>query len=736
MSTQTKPDYPLLAAVISAGAMIAFQIGGKAARDALFLSTFPVTTLPGVVAAAAAFSVAVALAASRTMSTRGPGTVMPYAFSLSSIFLIAEWLASAAAPKVVAILFYFHMASFGAVLVSGFWSLIGELYDPRAAKAKIGRIAAAGTVGGIVGGVMAERIGALLSASAMLPVLAALHLLCAVLVLQLKAGTTAHNSPSNSHTTAVSGFKVLSTVPYLKNLACLVLLGTITETLLDYVLKTQAVGRYGRGGELIRFFGLFYTGISVVTFLLQSTLSRYSLQRFGLAGTLSTMPLLVVAGGLGSLISPGLYPIALARGGQSILRSSLFRSAYELLYSPVSRDEKRSAKTIIDVGFDRLGDVLGGGLIRIVLGLGIAASLNNRVLIAAAVLLGSLSLLLTRRLGSGYITTLEKSLLDQAIDMDLLDVDEKTTRATVLRTLGGIDAVKPRSAENLPPTALSPAHSSRSEVKVDPWIQWIIDVRAEDPVVVRSALRGTISLDSLSIAPIIRLLARDDLSEDAVKALQRVAPFAIGQLTDALLNADEDFAVRRRVPRVLASCVSPRTVDGLLRGLRDSRFEVRFNCGRALSRICTVNEALRPEPDIVYAASIEEIRIAERLTEAPRIIDQYEDQFDSMQETIWNSPDIRLQHIFRLLSLCLPREPLYVAFQALHTDDIYLRGTALEYLERILPSGLRVQIWKLLEGPSRDPAPARPLDLVMQELMKSRHLIRPRIAPGLQTQMK
>ena len=41
--------------------MIAFQVGGKATRDALFLSNFPVTALPGMLVAAAAISIIASL---------------------------------------------------------------------------------------------------------------------------------------------------------------------------------------------------------------------------------------------------------------------------------------------------------------------------------------------------------------------------------------------------------------------------------------------------------------------------------------------------------------------------------------------------------------------------------------------------------------------------------------------------------------------------------------------------
>ena len=50
-------------------------------------------------------------------------------------------------------------------------------------------------------------------------------------------------------------------------------------------------------------------------------------------------------------------------GGESVFRGSLFRAGYEVFYTPIPTGEKRAAKSLIDVGFDRLGDALGGGAI-------------------------------------------------------------------------------------------------------------------------------------------------------------------------------------------------------------------------------------------------------------------------------------------------------------------------------------------------------------------------------------
>ena len=51
-------------------------------------------------------------------------------------------------------------------------------------------------------------------------------------------------------------------------------------------------------------------------------------------------------------------------------------------------------------------------------------------------------------------------------------------------------------------------------------------------------------------------------------------------LTDALLDANLDDRVRCRPARVFAVCVSQRGADGLVLGLDDARFDVRFQSPR------------------------------------------------------------------------------------------------------------------------------------------------------------
>ena len=109
----------------------------------------------------------------------------------------------------------------------------------------------------------------------------------------------------------------------------------------------------------------------------------------------------------------------------------------------------------------------------------------------------------------------------------------------------------------------------------------------------RAVLRDDSGAPRDLIPHVIPLLAWDPVAEDAVRALRRVAEEHVGELTDALIDPNQPFAVRRRLARVFSVCVSQRAVDGLLLGLEDLRFEVRFQCGRSLAAVTAKNGLIR-----------------------------------------------------------------------------------------------------------------------------------------------
>ncbi len=137
------------------------------------------------------------------------------------------------------------------------------------------------------------------------------------------------------------GLRVVAEAPYLRNLAALVLLGTTAAALVDYVFKAQAVETFGRGDQLLRFFAIYYAATSFVTFLVQATSSRMVLERFGLAVTTSTPSLALLRRqrrqpGRAGIRQPGRRRAAASPS----FRGSLFRAGYELFYTPIPARRK------------------------------------------------------------------------------------------------------------------------------------------------------------------------------------------------------------------------------------------------------------------------------------------------------------------------------------------------------------------------------------------------------------
>src|SRR5262249_3579416 len=147
--------------------------------------------------------------------------------------------------------------------------------------------------------------------------------------------------------------------------------------------------------------------------------SRPSLEKLGLAGTIGSLPAAVAIGTVGGIFIPGVGATAAARGGEAVLRSSLFRSGYELFFSAVPAGHRRRIKPILDVGFERIGDLLSGVLISVLLLTGESAI---PFMLAFAGFTGAIGLWVSRRLHHGYVRALETNLMNQSIHIDISDI--------------------------------------------------------------------------------------------------------------------------------------------------------------------------------------------------------------------------------------------------------------------------------------------------------------------------
>jgi hypothetical protein len=168
--------------------------------------------------------------------------------------------------------------------------------------------------------------------------------------------------------------------------------------------------------------------------------------------------------------------------------------------------------------------------------------------------------------------------------------------------------------------------------------------------------------------------------------------------------------VRRRLPAIVATGQPDQAIWGLWRAIRDPSFEVRYRSSIALAALAGDGPLAGVRPEEVFACVLEELKADREEWKARKLaVDAVIDSGDP-------ELDVALAHVFRVLGLVLPAEPLRIALRAAKTDDPELRGMALEYLESILPPDVRAQLWPLLDATTHEVA-ERPSEQRLTQLL-------------------
>jgi hypothetical protein len=619
--------------------MIAQQVGGKATRDALFLSRFPATDLPLVVMATAVLALVAAVLLSQLVARAGPARIVPLAFLLSAISFVAEWALLPWWPDQLAVVVYLHVGAGSAVLISGFWSLAGERLDPHSARPAIARIAAFSALGGVVGGLTAERVSAFAGVPAMLGVLGIAHACCALAVAGFGRESAMAGGPAALSASAVP---LLRSRAYLQMMALLVCLCAVIDTLLDYALKYQAAVRLGDAESLARFFAIFYTGTSLVAFVLQASLGPHVTARLGVAGSVAFRPAVVATLGLVAAAATNLVTVALLRGAEFLMANSLFRSGFELLYAPIAPAAKRATKTTIDVGGQRLGDLVGGLM---VLGLlAIAPKDATVVVVVAAVVVAAAALAIARRLGRLHLRELGRSL-----------------RAGLLST---------------------------EDPGLDPVTRGMVRTIALNPRALRARIRRSEANEQLAVGRVL---------EARRGAGAHWEQFGMPRdLVAVLLDPSRPPQTRKDVAARLGTIPDRTALEGLVLGLGEADFELRLACARAATAIVARRPDLLPKPKRIYDVLRREMRAGREA------IENRGRPADDAKQSALLDPDVAvavpigIEYVFTLLALIFGVEMIASVLRAIYSGDRKLSGTALEYLHAALPDSERQALWPLL----------------------------------------
>src|SRR5271157_1251202 len=355
--------------------IISANVIGKVARDALFLTQFAAVQLPYADIASGVlvgFVVVLYLRMGRRTSLGSLLVASPLFFGATCVLFWA--LAHYSRPGWLYAAFYIWVGMLGVLAPTQVWTLANHLLTTREAKRIFGMVAGGGILGWIFGGYLSKTVAKATGTESLLLAMAGLLFICSAVVAVVSRGGKLRLDPGRD-TTARSGgagpkylqqsILSLFSSPYLRAIAAVICLSNFATTVTGWQFKAVAQ-QFSVGKEALAiFFGDFYSYAGVLALLFQLLLTTRLLRRFGIGRMLFVLPIVVLAGSAGLLVWGTVAAALFLKGGDQVLRYSVWQSTTELLYLPLPNRVKLQAKWFIDTVVWRLGDGLAGVVVLI-----------------------------------------------------------------------------------------------------------------------------------------------------------------------------------------------------------------------------------------------------------------------------------------------------------------------------------------------------------------------------------
>ena len=303
-----------------------------------------------------------------------PRRFVPYAYRFFALTLLAfsallalhldsVWLARS---------FFVWVSVFNLFIVSIFWSVLDDCFSSAQGRRLFGFIAAGGTLGTVIGPLLAGAAVSLFGPM----VLALLAALLLELALRCFRGIYPH-SPAQAGARDTlqaaaqsrplggqvwAGLALIARSPYLLGICAYLLLHTAASTFLYFEQARIVSQALTDTASRTRYFAGVDFFVSCLTLALQMVVTGRLMRRFGLVICLALLPLVTVAAFGALALAPTLAVLAIVQVGRRALDYAIARPAREVLFTVVSREEKYKAKNAIETLVYRGGDVVSGWL--------------------------------------------------------------------------------------------------------------------------------------------------------------------------------------------------------------------------------------------------------------------------------------------------------------------------------------------------------------------------------------
>ena len=336
---------PTLILFIYFFAFVALGITGSAARDAYFLNMVDRDYLPLMfLAVAIVLTLAVAIynRLSKNRDLIHTTTVSSLVFALSLVFIqnnLKGWVIP---------FLYVWVEVIIVIIITQFWILAADVFNPRQAKRLFSILGAGGALASIIIGSSIKYYVSLFGSENLLFVtigfLGVVILMANLIrpyrnINELKNRSTKKDEKQQSD-------KLFT--PYIKSLAIIIGLAAIASVIIDYQFKMIAVAAFPNQDDLVNFFGKYYAITGIARIIIDLYITSRVLSRFGILIAILILPISLMIGSLGFLLSPILATVFLSKFSDQVFKFSLHNASIQLFWIPVKKTIKTKLKPIIE----------------------------------------------------------------------------------------------------------------------------------------------------------------------------------------------------------------------------------------------------------------------------------------------------------------------------------------------------------------------------------------------------
>ncbi len=294
--------------------------------------------------------------------------LVPTVYGFFAVSFLAFYLGTQTTGNPVYIdkTFYVWLSVFSLFHVSVFWSFMADTFSKEQSKRLFGFIASGASIGAVTGPVVPVFFSQTIGVYNLMLLAAVLLLLIIPQIKYLEK--LKHSDLGNenvrvdlSEQKAIGGNPFIGFVDFFSNryllgIGLFILLYTAMSTFVYFELKTM-LAEFDRAtrSQYWGIMDLIVNSLAIITAMFAT--SRLA-TRFGLAVTLSIVPILIVAGWLVVAVSPILMVLI---GLQIVRRAgnyAITKPGREMLFTVVSRETRFKTKPVIDIVVYRGGDML------------------------------------------------------------------------------------------------------------------------------------------------------------------------------------------------------------------------------------------------------------------------------------------------------------------------------------------------------------------------------------------